>query len=232
MKRSGSLAKVKLPEPISPLEPYKDRLHIINGLHGIHTSPSHSAFFGALGGYRGSDGVPPSASTIDYELSKILPQTLLPHLCIGMDSIENMRTKPTIATLSASGAGQPLFSAKINSREVTFQQDKVRAGMRLFRRGAQVDVMVCTPRAAEFNRHMIEKVPPDLSRFLLSPMPGLLVQLSVKVGDEVKAGEELAVVEAMKMENSLRAENDGVITKVLAEQGDSLVVDQPILEFE
>ncbi|WP_145312369.1 DUF1552 domain-containing protein [Gimesia fumaroli] len=109
MKRSGSLAKVKLPEPISPLEPYKDRMHIINGLHGIHTSPSHSAFFGALGGYRGSDGVPPSAATIDYELSKILPQTLLPHLCIGMDSIENMRTKPTIATLSASGAGQPIF---------------------------------------------------------------------------------------------------------------------------
>lgn len=109
MKNSGSLAKVKLPEPISALEPYKERLHIINGLHGIHTSPSHSAFFGALGGYRGSDGVPPSASTIDYELSKALPPTLLPHLCIGMDSIENMRTKPTIANLSASGAGQPIF---------------------------------------------------------------------------------------------------------------------------
>lgn len=109
MKNSGLLAKAKLPEPISPLEPYKERLHIINGLHGIHTSPSHSAFFGALGGYRGSDGVPPSASTIDYELSKALPETLLPHLCIGMDSIENMTTKPTIANLSASGAGQPIF---------------------------------------------------------------------------------------------------------------------------
>ncbi|MEW4529951.1 MAG: DUF1552 domain-containing protein [Maioricimonas sp. JB045] len=109
MKRSGSLAKVKLPEPIRALEPYKERLHIINGLHGLHTSPSHSAFFGALGGYRGGDGVPPSAPTIDYELSKALPQTLLPHLCIGMDSIENMTSKPTIATLSASGAGQPIF---------------------------------------------------------------------------------------------------------------------------
>ena len=86
MRHSGSLAKAKLPEPISALEPFKDRLHIISGLHGIHTSPSHSAFFGALGGYRGSDGVPPSASTIDYELSKALPDTLLPHLCIGMDS--------------------------------------------------------------------------------------------------------------------------------------------------
>ena len=109
MSGSGSLAKAKLPEPIEALEPYKERLHIINGLHGLHTSPSHSAFFGALGGYRGGDGVPPSASTIDYELSKVLPNTLLPHLCIGMDSIENMTTKPTIATLSASGAGQPIF---------------------------------------------------------------------------------------------------------------------------
>lgn len=109
MKRSGSLANAKLPEPVSPLEPFKDRMHIINGLHGRHTSPSHSAFFGALGGYRGGDGVAPSASTIDYELSKLLPQTLLPHLCIGMDSIENMKAKPTLATLSASGAGQPIF---------------------------------------------------------------------------------------------------------------------------
>ena len=109
MERGGSLAKVKLPEPISPLEPFKDRLNIVSGLHGLHTSPSHSAFFGALGGYRGGDGVPPSASTIDYELSRVLPQTLLPHLCIGMDSIENMSTKPTVANLSASGAGQPIF---------------------------------------------------------------------------------------------------------------------------
>lgn len=109
MQHSGSLAKAKLPEPIQDLEPYKERLHIINGLHGQHTSPAHSAFFGALGGYRGGDGVPPSGATIDYELSKVLPQTLLPHLCIGMDSIENMTAKPTLATLSASGAGQPIF---------------------------------------------------------------------------------------------------------------------------
>ena len=109
MKNSGSLAGAKLPEPIAALEPFKERLHIINGLHGVHTSPSHSAFFGALGGYRGSDGVPPSGPTIDYELSKVLPETLLPHLCIGMDSMENMKAKPTVANLSASGAGQPIF---------------------------------------------------------------------------------------------------------------------------
>ncbi len=109
MKSSGSLAKAKLPEPIAALEPFKERLHIINGLHGMHTSPSHSAFFGALGGYRGTDGMPPSGPTIDYELSKVLPETLLPHLCIGMDSMENMKAKPTVANLSASGAGQPIF---------------------------------------------------------------------------------------------------------------------------
>ncbi|MGI9244738.1 MAG: DUF1552 domain-containing protein [Verrucomicrobiales bacterium] len=109
MKNSGTLAGVALPEPIKALEPFKERLHIINGLHGRHTSPSHSAFFGALGGYRGSDGVPPSAATIDYELSKVLPETILPHLCIGMDSMENMTAKPTVANLSARGAGRPIF---------------------------------------------------------------------------------------------------------------------------
>ena len=109
MRNSASLAGAKLPEPIAALEPFKERLHIINGLHGLHTSPSHSAFFGALGGYRGTDGMPPSGPTIDYELSKVLPETLLPHLCIGMDSMENMKAKPTVANLSASGAGQPIF---------------------------------------------------------------------------------------------------------------------------
>ena len=88
------------------------------------------------------------------------------------------------------------------------------------------------PAEAELTRHMLEKKPPDLSKFLLSPMPGLLVRLLVAEGDEVKAGEELAVVEAMKMENSLRAGDDGVVAKIVAAEGDSLAVDQPILEFE
>ena len=103
---------------------------------------------------------------------------------------------------------------------------------RLSHRGTQIEALVVSPRAAELFGHMIEKEPPDLSRFLLSPMPGLLVRLTVVEGDEVKAGEELAVVEAMKMENSLRANEDVKIVKVHAGQGESLVVDQPILEFE
>ena len=79
------------------------------GLHGRHTSPSHSAYFGALGGYRGGIGVPPAAATIDHVISQRLPQTILPHLCIGMDSIENMKARPTLATLSATGPAQPIF---------------------------------------------------------------------------------------------------------------------------
>jgi propionyl-CoA carboxylase alpha chain len=128
--------------------------------------------------------------------------------------------------------GEPLVKATVNGADICFQLDREGAGYQLFRRGARINVLVCTPRAAELNRYMLEKVPPDLSKFLLSPMPGLLVKMSAKVGDEVKAGDELAVVEAMKMENSLRAIEDVVIAKVMADQGDSLVVDQSILEFE
>jgi propionyl-CoA carboxylase alpha chain len=79
---------------------------------------------------------------------------------------------------------------------------------------------------------MIEKVPPDLSRFLIAPMPGLLTALHVGEGDRVEAGQPLAVVEAMKMENILRAEKSGTVAIVVAQPGDSLSVDQVILEFE
>jgi len=109
LNESGSLDGLTLPTPISPLEEIKDKLHIITGLHGHHTSPAHSAYFGALGGYRGGIGIPARRETIDYTISKLLPETVLPHLCIGMDSLENMNSRPTLATLSARGAGQPIF---------------------------------------------------------------------------------------------------------------------------
>ena len=128
--------------------------------------------------------------------------------------------------------GDPLFLAEVNGRPICVQVDRRGVSYRLFHRGAETDALVVSAQAAELSRHMLVKKPPDLSKFLLSPMPGLLVRLAVDEGQEVKAGEELAVVEAMKMENSLRAINDGVVTKVLARQGESLVVDQPILEFE
>jgi propionyl-CoA carboxylase alpha chain len=128
--------------------------------------------------------------------------------------------------------GCPLVDARVDGHNLRFQIDYLAPKYRLSRRGADVDLLVVTPRTAELTRHMLAKQAPDLSRFLLSPMPGLLKRVAVKPGDEVKAGEELAIVEAMKMENSLRAARDGRIGKLLAEQGQSLAVDQPILSFE
>ena len=89
-----------------------------------------------------------------------------------------------------------------------------------------------TPQVATLAEQMPVKEPPDLSRFLLSPMPGLLMSLAVEEGQAVKAGQELAVVEAMKMENILRAARDGKVAKVHAGPGESLAVDQAILEFD
>ena len=109
LKESCPLAGVTLEKPMQALEPYKNRMHLITGLHGRHTNPGHSAYFGALGAYRGGTGVPPSAATIDYVLSKSLPQSILPPLCIGMESLDSMRARPTLATLSASGPNQPIF---------------------------------------------------------------------------------------------------------------------------
>lgn len=128
--------------------------------------------------------------------------------------------------------GQAQVKAEINGQVTTVQLDRDEDGFRAFYRGAETEIKILSPRAAELSGHMLAKVPPDLSKYLLSPMPGLLVRLAVSEGEVVKAGQELAVVEAMKMENSLRAESDVVISKVLVEQGASLTVDQVILEFE
>ncbi|MCP3663518.1 MAG: acetyl/propionyl/methylcrotonyl-CoA carboxylase subunit alpha [Gammaproteobacteria bacterium] len=127
---------------------------------------------------------------------------------------------------------EPLFIANIEGHRVCYQIERDGLWYRLFHRGAQIDALVLTESAAALHELMLEKVPPDLSRFLLSPMPGLLVKISVQEGEEVKAGTELAVIEAMKMENVLRAEQDAVVAKVMAEAGESLVVDQTIIEFE
>ena len=99
-------------------------------------------------------------------------------------------------------------------------------------RGAIHSVQILPARVAHLTRHMIEKVPPDLSKFLICPMPGLLVALHVAEGDKVEAGQPLAVVEAMKMENILRAEKSATVKKVNAKAGDSLAVDAVILELE
>ena len=103
--------------------------------------------------------------------------------------------------------------------------------LRVQHNGTQIDALVVSPRMAELYQLMPYKAPPDMSRFVLSPMPGLLVEVSVTPGQKVQAGERVAVVEAMKMENVLFASADGVVGKLLASKGESLAVDQPIVEF-
>ena len=121
--------------------------------------------------------------------------------------------------------GQP-FTAQVERGSV-----RNPLSLRVQHNGTRIDVLVVSPRMAELYRTMPYKAPPDMSRYVLSPMPGLLVEIAVQAGQKVQAGERVAVIEAMKMENVLFATADGVVGKVLAAKGESLVVDQPIVEF-
>jgi propionyl-CoA carboxylase alpha chain len=138
----------------------------------------------------------------------------------------------TYRLLSDWKLGELIFRGHWNGEPVCLQIQRVGWKYRLIHWGTQVDVTVLTARDAHLLSLMPEKPAPDLSRFVLSPMPGLLTEIAVTPGQEVKAGEKVAVIEAMKMENTLRAEADRVVKALLAKPGDSLAVDQPIVEFE
>ncbi|WP_114393850.1 acetyl-CoA carboxylase biotin carboxylase subunit [Oleisolibacter albus] len=127
--------------------------------------------------------------------------------------------------------GRTLWTGSVGGVPLAVQIERRGTGWVLIHAGATLVVQVLTPRAAELADLMPVKQPPDLSKFLLSPMPGLLVSVSVAPGDTVEAGQELAVVEAMKMENILRADSGGTVKAVRAEKGASLAVDQIIIEF-
>ena len=138
----------------------------------------------------------------------------------------------TAVTIEAPFApGQRLIEAVIDGQPLAVRVERTRAGWRFTTRGKSHAVSVMSPRVAALAHHMIEKIPPDLSKYLLCPMPGLLTALHVQPGDKVEAGQALAVVEAMKMENILRAEKAGTVAKVAAAPGESLAVDAVILEF-
>jgi len=140
------------------------------------------------------------------------------------DSVWNIRTDWELSDAR--------FNAEINGRRVCLQIERNGAGYSLYHSGLRADIVVLNRRMAELYALMPEKTPPDMSKYLLSPMPGLLISLSVEEGQEIKGGDELAVIEAMKMENVMRAEKDGVVKTICAVPGDSLAVDQTIIEFE
>jgi propionyl-CoA carboxylase alpha chain len=118
-----------------------------------------------------------------------------------------------------------------NGKPFTAQLERHGLWIRVDHNGLRIDVQLMSARAAELLRVMPFKAPPDMSKFLLSPMPGLLVDVAVQPGQTVQAGERLAVIEAMKMENILTAAQDGTVREILASKGESLAVDQPIMSF-
>jgi propionyl-CoA carboxylase alpha chain len=159
--------------------------------------------------------------------------------------LEEIQGKVGFARLRISGSSYEIHSnsrlndiaihGSINGQPFTAQVErgtlKNPLAYRVLHNGTQIDALVLAPRAAELHKLMPHKRPPDMSKYVLSPMPGLLVDVAVSVGQKVQAGERVAVIEAMKMENVLFAAADGVVGKVLAAKGESLVVDQQIVEF-
>ncbi len=128
--------------------------------------------------------------------------------------------------------GQPLARLTIDGEPLVLKVGKISGGFRVRYRGADLKVHVRSPRQAELAALMPEKLPPDTSKVLLCPMPGLIVKVDVAVGDVVQEGQALCTVEAMKMENILRADRKGTVSKINASAGDSLAVDDIIMEFE
>jgi len=128
--------------------------------------------------------------------------------------------------------GDQLATMSVDNSPLVMKVGKISGGFRIRSRGADLRVHVRSPRQAELAQYMIEKLPPDTSKMLLCPMPGLIVKVNVEVGQEVQEGQALCTVEAMKMENILRAERKGVVSKINAAAGDSLAVDDVIMEFE
>ena len=142
----------------------------------------------------------------------------------------------TYEIVSHSRLNDVKISGTVNGQPFTAQVERGTAknplALQVQHNGTRIEALVMSPRMAELHQLMPYKAPPDMSRFVLSPMPGLLVDVSVQPGQKVQAGERVAVIEAMKMENILFAAQDGVVKKVVAAKGESLSVDQMIVEFE
>ena len=128
--------------------------------------------------------------------------------------------------------GDVMIDAAVDGVPMPLKVTRITDGYRIAWRGASRKVFIRSPRVAELAALMPEKLPPDTSKMLLCPMPGLVMSIAVAEGDEVQEGQALCTVEAMKMENVLRAERKGIVSAIKAEPGDSLAVDAVIMEFE
>ena len=208
-----------------------------DGFHGAPASPALKTTLAAVGAVAAHAQVT-RARLVDGQLGHVLsaPAEWVARVD-GHDhhvTIRDGRVTVDGTPLDATIAYTPgARTARVDGDDpLTVAIAKGRDGFTLTARGASHKVRVLPAHVAPYAAHLIEKIPPDLSKFLIAPMPGLLVRLDVAKGDRVEAGQALAVVEAMKMENILRAEKSGTVAAVQAQAGDSLAVDQVILELE
>ncbi|MBA3055861.1 MAG: acetyl/propionyl/methylcrotonyl-CoA carboxylase subunit alpha [Sphingomonadales bacterium] len=208
------------------------------GFHGAATSEELKARLAAIAGFVAAARAD-RARNVDGQLAAHLAPPAEWSIKLGgstfavtLDEDEVTVDGKVIDLAMEYTPGDRLVEAEVDGEMIGVKILPTFTGLRMTTRGAIHKVEILPARVADFTRHMIEKVPPDLSRFLICPMPGLLVALNVKEGDTVEAGQPLAVVEAMKMENILRAEKTAVVKKVNAKAGESLAVDAIILELE
>ncbi|WP_395620053.1 biotin carboxylase N-terminal domain-containing protein [Sphingorhabdus sp.] len=209
-----------------------------DGFHGAASTPELVKSLAAIAGFVATAEAD-RARHVDGQLGDTLNPPARWQVKIG-DAVHNiemidgdMHVDGTPFDLSMEyDLGDRLIEAEIGDDELAVKIAKKRTGFHLTTRGATHVARVLPGHIAHLATHMIEKIPPDLSKFLICPMPGLLTTLHVNVGDTVEAGQPLAVVEAMKMENILRAEKSGTVKLVNAQAGDSLAVDAVILEME
>ena len=209
-----------------------------DGFHGAATSDELKANLAAIAGFIATARLD-RARSVDGQLAGHLPPPGEWSVKIGKQrfvvalSANEITVDGTLVDLTLEYTpGDRLVHAEIGDEPLSVKIEPTRNGLKMTTRGAIHKVEILPAGLAYLAEHMIEKVPPDLSRFLICPMPGLLVALHVGEGDKVEAGQPLAVVEAMKMENILRAEKSATVKKVNAKAGESLAVDAIILELE
>jgi propionyl-CoA carboxylase alpha chain len=209
-----------------------------DGFHGAAASPELIAKLAGVAGFLACANAD-RARQVDGQLGEELDPPAEWHVKIGdathvvvIDEDELTVDSEALDMSLEYTPGDRLVVTQIDGEELAIKVAKTRTGFRLTTRGASHNAVCLPAHIASLAAYMIEKIPPDLSKYLICPMPGLITAIHVKAGDSVEAGQPLAIVEAMKMENILRAEKSGTVKQVNAAAGDSLAVDAIILEME
>jgi propionyl-CoA carboxylase alpha chain len=209
-----------------------------DGFHGAAADAGLIKSLAAIAGFIATAEAD-RARQVDGQLGGTLPPPSRWQVKIG-DAVHDIEMEDGAITVDGEEfalsmeyvPGDRLVEAEVGDEELAVKVVKTRTGFKLTTRGASHVARVLPGHIAHLASHMIEKIPPDLSKYLICPMPGLITAVHVSVGDKVEAGQPLAIVEAMKMENILRAEKAGVVKSIHASAGESLAVDAVILEME